>query len=401
MPIDERLMSRVEKERREAELLAPWAMFSAQSLGRRHHEEDDDLRTGWERDRDRIVHCTAFRRLMYKTQVFVNWEGDFYRTRLSHSLEVAQVARSLGSALRLNEPLCEALALTHDIGHPPFGHRGEWALDELMQEDGGFRHNAQVLRVVDLLERRSPEYPGLNLTRELRESLLKHEKGEDWPAEFRPRRKRPCLEAQVVDLADSTAYNMHDLEDGLRARMFEEGQLTEEVALWRGALEAVELRHPGFLRGTRDESLRVKRVANELLKICINDLISSTATRLGDAGLESAADARERTEMLVGHSPELATEVAELHAFLYRTFYRHPHLQELTQRAAEVLRALFAAYVEKPGELRPWFQRWAEEVGLERAVCDYIAGMTDRFADAEYTRLLGRPSPLREVRAGN
>jgi dGTPase len=273
--------NRSAKEAREDASLAPWAMRSSHTQGRQYPEEADDLRTAWERDRDRIVHSTAFRRLMYKTQVFVNWEGDHYRTRLSHSLEVAQVARSLGSALFLNEPLCEALALAHDLGHPPFGHRGEQALNRLTQGHGGFRHNAQVLRVVDQLERRSPEYPGLNLTREVRESLLKHEKDEDWPTEFRPRPERPCLEAQVVDLADSTAYNVHDIEDGLHSGLFSESNIAE-VALWQGATEAVRLRHPGFLEVSVDQSLRVKRVANELIKICINDLIKSSSQRLSE-----------------------------------------------------------------------------------------------------------------------
>ena len=281
------LHDRLAKERFEDEFLAPWAMRSRRSRGRRHHEEEDDLRTVWERDRDRIVHSTAFRRLMYKTQVFVNREGDHNRTRLSHSLEVSQVARSVGSALGLNEPLCEALALCHDIGHPPFGHRGEWALNELMASEGGFRHNAQVLRVVDLLERRSPEYAGLNLTFEVRMSLLKHEKAEDWPAEFRPRPKSPLLEAQVVDLADSTAYNVHDVEDGLRSAVFTEADIHAGVDLWRGAREAVELRHPGFLGGSTDDPLVVKRISNELLKICINDLIEASAARLARAGLTS------------------------------------------------------------------------------------------------------------------
>ncbi|MBK8177816.1 MAG: deoxyguanosinetriphosphate triphosphohydrolase [Planctomycetes bacterium] len=381
------LFDRRAKETREERDLAPYALHSARSRGRGFPEEEDDLRTCWERDRDRIVHCTGFRRLMYKTQVFVNTEGDHYRTRLSHSLEVAQVARSVGNALALNEPFCEALALCHDIGHPPFGHRGEAALDELMKDHGGFRHNFQVLRVVDRLERRSPEYPGLNLTRELRESLLKHEKDADWPAEFRPRPERPYLEAQVVDLADSTAYLMHDLEDGLLARMFQEQQLQEEVALWRGAAESVELRHPGFLSATNDTKLRVKRVTNELLKIAINDLIGATSARLDRLDLRDAQSARTHGARLVDHSDAIALEVAELTEFLYRRFYRHPHLMELTQHALAVLSALFAVYVERPREMAPWYQQWIERAGLHRAVCDYLAGMTDRFAEQEYARL--------------
>jgi dGTPase len=392
MPSDFPLFDRRAKERFEDEFLAPWALRSRASRGRRHHEEEDDLRTVWERDRDRVVHSTAFRRLNYKTQVFVNREGDHNRTRLSHSLEVSQVARSIGSALGLNEPFCEALALAHDIGHPPFGHRGEWALDALMRDAGGFRHNAQVLRVVDQLERRSPDYPGLNLTVELRASLLKHERSEDWPAEFRPRPRHPYLEAQVVDLADSTAYNVHDIEDGLRAGIFAEEVLHAEVALWRGASEAVELRHPGFLAGSRDTALRVKRTSNELLKICINDLIQATATRIAGADLRDAESARGHAQALVGHSPELDREVAELHAFLHERFYRHPRLTELTELAARILGPLFTVYTKHPEEMPVWYQRWIDTVGLERSVCDYLAGMTDRFAEREFERLNGGPT---------
>jgi dGTPase len=393
-----RFFDRAAKEAREDAILAPWAMRSARSLGRRHPEEEDDLRTMWERDRDRIVHSTAFRRLMYKTQVFVNWEGDHYRTRLSHSLEVAQVARSVGSALFLNEPLCEAVALAHDLGHPPFGHRGEVALNRLMKDHGGFRHNAQVLRVVDLLERRSPEYPGLNLTREVRESLLKHEKDDDWPAEFRPRPKRPCLEAQAVDLADSTAYHVHDLEDGLRSEIFTEAAI-EEVALWRGAREAVELRHPGFLESTQDFALRVKRITNELIKVLINDLIQVSHARLAEAHLTSPAEVKATQRTLIGYSKEIAVEVGELERFLYKRFYQHPHLMELSEHAAEVLEALSRALLDKPTEMPVWYQRWAEQVGHERSVCDYLAGMTDRFAEQEFKRLTGGAPARKETHA--
>ena len=397
VPSPSHFFDRAAKEAYEERTLAPWGMRSAYSLGRRHPEEEDDLRTAWERDRDRIVHSLAFRRLMYKTQVFVNWEGDHYRTRLSHSLEVAQVARSVGSALFLNEPLCEGIALAHDLGHPPFGHRGEVALDALMTEHGGFRHNAQVLRVVDRLERRSPEYPGLNLTRELRESLLKHEADAEWPAEFRPRPKRPCLEAQVVDLADSTAYHVHDIEDGLRSEVFSESELAD-IAIWQGAKEAVELRHPGFLDHTHDVVLRVKRVANELLKICINDLIHSSHAAIEAAHLASPDEVKTTKTTLITHSAPIATEVAELNRFLYEHFYRRPRLDELTEHASEVLRALFDAFRDKPTEMAPWFRKWHAEVGLERAACDYIAGMTDRFAEDEYERLTGKKSYFAQLR---
>jgi dGTPase len=384
------LFDRLAKERREERDLAPYAMHASQSRGRRYPEADDLLRTVWERDRDRIVHCTAFRRLMYKTQVFVNGEGDQYRTRLSHSLEVGQVARSVGNALALNEPLCEALALAHDIGHPPFGHRGEVALDELMRGHGGFRHNAQVLRVVDLLERRSPDYPGLNLTFEVRMSLPKHEIGEHWPAEFGERPRHPCLEAQVVDLADSTAYDVHDLEDGLLADMFEQTQLYDEVELWRAACAEVEARHPGFLSATSDRKLRVKRVANEVIKSCINDLIHASVARISQSGVRSAREVQEHARMLIGHSPPMRTRVQELQAFLHRRFYRHPHLMELSEHARTVLAALFGIYLERPEEMSPWYLDWQQQVGLPIAVCDYLAGMTDRFAEQEYARLCAR-----------
>lgn len=383
------LLDRATKEAREERELAPWGMRSASSRGRHYPEEPDRLRTCFERDRDRVVHSTAFRRLMYKTQVFVNSEGDEYRTRLSHSLEVCQVARSVGSALRLNEPLCEALALAHDIGHSPFGHRGERALDAIMEGHGGFRHNFQVLRVVDRLERRHPDFPGLNLTREVRESLLKHERGSDWPAEFAPRPRHPLLEGQVVDLADSTAYDKHDIEDGLAAGMFTEEALEAGALLWRESRAKVEARHPGFLAGTTDDKLRVQRIANELIGACITDLIHSSAARIAESGVASPQEAQASDRMLIGHGPAMGPKVAELQRFLYENFYRHEHLQRFLEYARRILGGLFDAYRAEPAELSPWYREWAEEVGLERAICDFIAGMTDRFAEAEYTRLVG------------
>ena len=380
------LVDRRAKEAREERDLAPWAMKSRASRGRRFHEDEDDFRTAWERDRDRIVHSTAFRRLMYKTQVFLNREGDHNRTRLSHSLEVCQVARSLASTLALNETLCEALALAHDIGHPPFGHRGELALDELMRDHGGFRHNAQVLRVVDVLERRSPDYPGLNLTRELRESLLKHESREDWPAEFGERPRWPWLEAQVVDLADSTAYDMHDIEDGLLAGKFEEERIRSGVELWRRAEHEVEARHPGFLRASEDRKLRVKRVANQIIGTCIRDLVSASHERILAAGFRSPEGARGAAGMSIAHGAEIAPLVAELQAFLYEHFYRHPDLMALSEYARKVLARLFEVYVSDPRRMSPWYQDWSRTVGVERAVCDYLAGMTDRFAEQEFAR---------------
>ncbi len=386
---------RATRESREALQLAPFAMKAVDSKGRAHPESPDPHRTIFERDRDRITHPTAFRRLQYKTQVFLNDEGDHHRTRLSHSLEVCQVARSVAGVLQLNEPLAEALSLAHDIGHPPFGHRGEWALNELMKPYGGFRHNAQVLRVVDLLERRSPDFPGLNLTRELRESLLKHETSEDWPDEFHPKPKHPLLEGQVTDLADSTAYNKHDIEDGLAAGMFTEAELEETVTLWRIARERVDERHPGFLqRETSDAPLRIGRLANEMIGVCIVDLCQATHRNITDAGVTSHAEVQAYDTMLCGHSKEMKPHVAELQKFLYRVFYRHPYLQAFRTWAREVIGGLFEAYRAQPAEMSPWYRRWVDEVGLERSVCDFLAGMTDRFAVQEYRRLVGAAPPL-------
>lgn len=347
------------------------------------------MRTVYERDRDRITHSTAFRRLMYKTQVFLNEEGDHNRTRLSHSLEVCQVARSVGGALRLNEALCETLGLAHDLGHPPFGHRGERALNGLMADHGGFRHNAQVLRVVDQLERRSPDYDGLNLTREVRGGLLKHESDADWPQNLLPRQPRPCLEAQVVDLADSSAYNKHDLEDGLLAEMFQEDDLRAESALWQRAEALVDERHPGFLSAANDRKLRISRVTNEVLGICISDLITTSQGILAEECPTDADAAQQHDRMLIRHGDEIAREVADLHSFLYEHFYRHEHLERFLTFAQKVLEGLFHALCSDPSQLPTWYQAWSRQEGLERAVCDYMAGMTDRFALSEHERLVG------------
>jgi dGTPase len=384
------IIDRAAKEAREERDLAPYAARSARSLGRRFAEAPDPLRTRWERDRDRITHCTAFRRLMYKTQVFNNRQADHQRTRLSHSLEVTQVARSIGNPLGLNESLLETVALAHDIGHPPFGHRGENALNDLMSHRGGFRHNVQVLRVVDQLERRRPDYDGLNLTREVREALLKHESGEDWPEEFQPKPRQPLLEAQVVDLADSTAYNMHDIQDGLANGLFEEADIETNVELWRYSTVETQARHPGFLEETHDENLRRQRIANHLIGSCITDLITASHARIAEAQPKDAAEARRCRAMLIGHSEEMSEMVEALHEFLWDRVYRHPSLQEFSRYARNVLGTLYRLFLENPTEMAPWYRDWANEVGLERAVCDYLAGMTDRFAEAEFARLTGR-----------
>jgi len=389
MPPHPFLIDRARKEAAEEAGLAPYGARSAASLGRKHPEPLDPLRTAWERDRDRIVHCTAFRRLMYKTQVFINRQADHQRTRLSHSLEVAQVARSVGTALGLNESLIEAIALAHDIGHPPFGHRGEDALNELMADHGGFRHNAQVLRVVDRLERRHPDYTGLNLTREVRESLLKHEKDRDWPDEFRPKARQPLLEAQVVDLADSTAYNVHDIQDGLANGIFDESDILEASALWQQAEAEVRRRHPHFLETSGDRNLRRVRVANQLFGSCVQDLLQNTLDNLTAAGPRSSALARDLPRQQVRHSEAMHVAIGELQRFLWQRVYQNELLKEFSRYARDVLSALFESYSAEPTEMAPSFVDRIEEHGLERTVCDWLAGMTDRFAEEEYERLRG------------
>ncbi len=374
-----RLLTREAKEEREERDLPPYAMRARRSRGRRHPEGPDPLRTGFEKDRDRIVHSTAFRRMEYKTQVFVNHEGDYYRTRLTHTLEVVQVARSAASALGLNEPLVEAIALAHDLGHPPFGHKGEETLDALMRDHGGFRHNRQVLRIVDLLEKRHPAYDGLNLDYEVRESLLKGErKTAPEAAEFEPF-PQFLLEEQVVDAADEIAYTNHDVDDGLKAGIFAEEEL-DALALWRRARARVEA--PG-LAGR----LRARRTVRALIGILINDLIEHSAGRIAEAGFDSPEAARRAPTPTIGHSPEIRAELAPLRAFLHRNFYHHYRVNRMMAKAREMLERLFVAYVGNPGTLPPEFQAWTEREGLHRGVCDYVAGMTDRFAADEYRRL--------------
>ena len=372
---------REEKERREERDLAPYAMRSRHSRGRKHRESEDAFRTCFERDRDRIVHSSAFRRLEYKTQVFVNHEGDYYRTRLTHTLEAVQVARSLAGALFLNEPLTEAIALAHDLGHPPFGHSGEDTLHSLMREHGGFRHNRQVLRIVDLLEKRSPAYDGLNLCYEVRESLLKAEKSETpEAAEFEPTRQY-LLEEQAVDLADSTAYNHHDVDDGLKAGILQEEQL-DALRLWRRARRDAEQGYPGL-----NGNLRRRRIINSMFGICIHDLIEASRRRIARLRLDSTEAVRNADITAIGHSEEIEAEVVELQKFLFENFYHHYRVNRMMGKSRRILAELFEHYVENPGTLPSEWEAWSEKVGLPRAVCDYLSGMTDRYALDEHRRL--------------
>jgi dGTPase len=376
--------TRAEFEAREAAALTPWAMRSRDSRGRQHPEPEHGFRMAFQRDRDRVIHCSAFRRLEYKTQVFVNHEGDYYRTRLTHTMEAAQVTRTLARALQLNEDLAEAIALAHDLGHTPFGHAGERTLDRLMAPHGGFEHNAQSLRIVDLLEERYPAFRGLNLSWEVREGIVKHSTRYDRPQvrEFDAERA-PCLEAQIVDFTDEIAYNAHDIDDGLKSGMLDPDELAT-VPLWADALAEARRRAP-------DSAAHVVRYLGVrlLLDRMVNDLIGSLLARLGERRIETLDDVRKVKPRLVEFSPELTERNRELKAFLYDRLYTHHRVTRMTQKADRIMSALFEVYMAEPKQLPPHVQRRVREDGepVPRVIADYIAGMTDRFALEEYKKL--------------
>ena len=374
-------MLREDLERREAETLAPYAMKSAESAGRRYEEPEHPYRTCYQRDRDRVIHCKAFRRLEYKTQVFLNHEGDHYRTRLTHTVEVTQIARTIARALGLNEDLTEAVALAHDVGHTPFGHSGEEALRELMADHGGFEHNAQGLRVVDLLERQYPAFPGLNLTLEVRESIAKHTTRWDSPQVRAFGEGPPLLEAQAVEVADAIAYDNHDLQDGLEAGILTPGKL-QEVDLWRQAERAADQRW-----GKVDPSLRSSQAVRYLIDRFVTDVVDSSRARIEVLGIASWQEVREQRGNVVCFSGGLRDLKDELEDFLHQALYLDHRVVRVTGSARRFVQEVFRAYVSDPRQLPPQQRQWAEEVGLHRAVCDYMAGMTDRFAQDQYIQL--------------
>lgn len=374
------LVTREQLEQAERSTLAPYACLAADSRGRIHPERESAYRTAFQKDRDRVVHTSAFRRLEYKTQVFVNYEGDYYRTRLTHTLEVAQVATSIARALGLNEDLAETIALAHDLGHPPFGHAGEKALDELARGIGGFDHNRQSLRIVTEIERRYPAFPGLNLTWETLEGIMKHETEYDVPdASWEPD-VQPTLEAQVVNVADEVAYNAHDLDDGLRSGHLQPGAIGE-VPLVGELMARLGIDAARFDTGRRYVLIR------ELLGDVITDVVEATHARLEDAGVRTIADVRSAPGKLLAPSDAMAKGLRELKDFLYQNFYFHYRLIRMTRKAHQILERMFHAYVATPEMLPPDVVRSASELGLERAITDYLAGMTDRYANDEYRRL--------------
>jgi dGTPase len=375
------LVDRKAQEEREELLLAPYGMRSALSRGRRHAEEEHPLRTRYQRDRDRVIHSSSFRRLEYKTQVFVNHEGDNYRTRLTHSLEAAQIGRSVARALGLNEELTECLALGHDLGHTPFGHSGERVMAELMQAHGGFEHNLQALRILEVLEVRYPQFPGLNLTWEVREGIIKHRPDHDdqAPAEYAPG-EAPVLEAQLIDYVDEIAYNNHDVDDGLTSGMFTVDQI-RSVSLFKEAHEAV------LAQGTTDERIAQHQVVRRIIDRCSRDLIDTTLASIRAAHVGKVEDVRKAGRRLVSYSPEMGVQVRELKDFLFKNMYRHYRVVRMGDKAGRIVRDLFESYVHEPLQLAPRFQERIPLDGVHRVVCDYIAGMTDRFALDEHRKL--------------
>jgi dGTPase len=373
--------TREQMEEGERTALASIAQKSGDSRGRRHSEPSHAYRTEFQRDRARIIHARAFRRLEYKTQVFLNGTGDHLRTRLTHSIEVASISRTIARALRLNEDLAEAIALAHDLGHAPFGHSGEEMLAECMRDHGGFDHNRQSVRVVELLETPYPNFPGLNLTFEVREGLQKHERPYRFPSPSEEEYGCPSLEAQVADLADEITYYSHDLDDALDFEILTLAQL-EKNEVWRNSHRAVLARYTSV----REPELH-KLIIRDIIDREVHDLVATSAESIAESGVQSADDVRRQTAPLIRYSDELAEANRALRKFLYANVYYHPRVAEVNRRACEMLQRIFEAYLAGPDRLGEGAIRRIEKEGLHRTVCDYIAGMTDRYVMEEYARI--------------
>ncbi|OGO26171.1 MAG: deoxyguanosinetriphosphate triphosphohydrolase [Chloroflexi bacterium RBG_16_54_11] len=373
--------TRKELETIEDQSLAPYGIRSKDSKGRCFTEDEPEYRTAFQRDRDRILHTTAFRRLEYKTQVFINYEGDYYRTRLTHTLEVSQIGRTIARALGANPELTEAICLAHDLGHPPFGHNGETTLRRLMKDHGGFDHNKQSLRIVTKLEKRYPDFPGLNLTWEVREGIVKHESeydvadARDYDADLRGH-----LEAQIVNAADELSYTAHDLDDGLRSGMISTAML-EGISIWEILVASADW------RGQSLDDLTRHRMIRNLIDMEVTDLIHATDQHLSQSGVRSVLELQRLPYNVVTFSEEMHRRNRELKDFLYNCLYRHHRVVRMAVKAERIISDLFRAYLQEPAILPDHVQEWADERGLERTICDYIAGMTDRFAVEEYQKL--------------
>ncbi|MBL8049991.1 MAG: deoxyguanosinetriphosphate triphosphohydrolase [Anaerolineales bacterium] len=361
--------------------LAPYGMRSKDTKGRAYLDSEPAYRTSFQRDRDRILHTTAFRRLEYKTQVFINFEGDHFRTRLTHTLEVAQIGRTLARALGGNEDLVEAICLAHDLGHSPFGHSGEVALARLMKDYGGFDHNKQSLRIVTELEQRYPEFPGLNLSWEVREGMVKHESEYDISdaRDFQPD-LRGNLETQIANVADELAYTTHDLDDGLRSGMINP-QMLEGVALWNILQETYNWRGPVL------SDMERHRMIRHLVGIMVTDMVTATDGRLRESKINSPTDIQKLKFNVVGYGEEMQRRNRELKDFLYGKLYRNYRVVRMQVKAEKTISDLFHAYRTEPAMLPEHVQFFVEKRGLERTICDYIAGMTDRYAVEEHQKL--------------
>jgi dGTPase len=363
--------TREQMEVTERDSLAPFAQRSGESRGRKYPEQSHAYRTEFQRDRARIIHSRAFRRLEYKTQVFLNGTGDHLRTRLTHSIEVASISRTIARALGLNEDLAEAIALAHDLGHTPFGHSGEEVLAECMRDHGGFEHNRQSLRVVELLENAYPDFPGLNLTFEVREGLQKHERKDG----------SPSLEAQTADLADEITYYSHDLDDAVDFEILTAAQL-EKNAVWQRSQRDVLSHYPD----AREPELH-KLIIRDIIDVQVQDVVTTSAGSISKANPKSADDVRKQAAPLIHYSDALREANAALRKFLYANVYYHPRVAEVNQRACQMLKKVFESYVADPGQLGEVATARLEQEGLHRTVCDYVAGMTDRYLMEEYARL--------------
>ena len=372
--------TREEMEQTERVTLAPFAQKSGESRGRKYPEQSHAYRTEFQRDRARIIHSRAFRRLEYKTQVFLNGTGDHLRTRLTHSIEVASISRTIARALALNEDLAEAIALAHDLGHTPFGHSGEEILAECMREHGGFEHNRQSLRVVELLENAYPDFPGLNLTFEVREGLQKHERKDGFPS----------LEAQIADLADEITYYSHDLDDAVDFEILAATQL-EENEVWKRSQQHVLAHYPD----AREPELH-KLIIRNIIDVQVQDVVTTSAAAISKAHPKSVDEVRKQSEKLIHYSGDLRKANAALRKFLYTNVYYHPRVAEVNERACAMLKKVFESYVADPKQLGEVATGRLEQEGLHRTVCDYVAGMTDRYLLEEYARITGDKSRLQD-----
>ena len=377
--------TRQEYQEKEAGFLVSYAQTSRDSRGRLHKEKRHPVRTIFQRDRDRIIHCRAFRRLEYKTQVFINHEGDHYRTRLTHTIEVAQIARNIARALGLNEDLTEAIALAHDVGHAPFGHCGEHALNHLMKDFGGFEHNRQSLRVVEMIEKKYPRFSGLNLSWEVREGIIKHQTSYDRPAssELDPH-NHPTLEAQAVEVSDMIAFNTHDLDDGILSGLLEKESLYN-VSLWNESYSGVKSEYSGA-----EEEVIIYSVIRSMIDRLVTDVLKMTSGQLERYNIGSVENVRKAPTRIVSFSKGIKLLIEELQTFLLKNLYLNSSVEHVSDKAQIIISDLFKYYIENPKRLNETTWRKIKGIPVQQVVCDYVAGMTDRFAMKEHQRIFGK-----------